>query len=181
MPPNVYPTSIQRLPDVILCMSFTRPSTALGDWRPGNETTHTRPPQLASLIPRLPCSGTQTLKLCRCGDPSIFLTWEALKDRRKVDATLIVRGCMRLRTEKGTKVADNLLHISSYRASNIIHTERWSVVSWQRAKHCLWSVFVLFWLRHAYIQKIPGSPCDTYLRSGRAWERGYGVFAVVCM
>ena len=26
------------LPDVILCRSFTRPSTALGDWRPGNES-----------------------------------------------------------------------------------------------------------------------------------------------
>ena len=35
------------------------------------------------------------------------------------------------------------------------------------------SVFVLFWLRHAYVQKIPGSPRDTYSRSGRAWERGY--------
>ena len=29
-----------------------------------------------------------------------------------------------LRTEKGTKVAGNLLHVCSYRASNIIHTER---------------------------------------------------------
>ena len=37
MPPNVYPTSTQCLPDVILRRSFTRPSTALGDWRPGNE------------------------------------------------------------------------------------------------------------------------------------------------
>ena len=40
-PPNVHPTSThiytQRLPDVILRRSFTRPSTALGDWRPGNE------------------------------------------------------------------------------------------------------------------------------------------------
>jgi len=43
------------------------------------------------------------------------------KGRRKVDATLIVRGHMRLRTEKGTKVVGNLLHVSSYRASNIIH------------------------------------------------------------
>ena len=30
---------MQRLPDVILRRSFTRPSTALGDWRPGNEAT----------------------------------------------------------------------------------------------------------------------------------------------
>jgi len=49
------------------------------------------------------------------------------KDRHKVDATLIVRGRMRRRTEKGTKVAGNLLHVSSYWASNVIHTECWSI------------------------------------------------------
>ena len=26
--------------------------------------------------------------------------------------------------------------------------------------YLLWSV--LFWLRYAYVEKIPGSPCDTY-------------------
>ena len=31
------PTSTPRLPDVILRRNFTRLSTALGDWRPGNE------------------------------------------------------------------------------------------------------------------------------------------------
>ena len=36
------------------------------------------------------------------------------KDRREVDATLIVCGRMRLRTEKGMKVVGNLLHVSSY-------------------------------------------------------------------
>ena len=46
------------------------------------------------------------------------------KGRCEVDATLIVHGCMRLRTEKGTEVAGNLLHVSSYRVSNIIHTKR---------------------------------------------------------
>ena len=56
-----------------------------------------------------------------------FVTWEAVKDRHEVDATLIVREHMRLWTEKGTKVAGNILHVSSYRASNIIHTE------------CLWT------------------------------------------
>jgi len=44
MPPNIYPTSTQRLPkhlpDIILRRSFTRSSTALGDWRPGNEATN---------------------------------------------------------------------------------------------------------------------------------------------
>ena len=77
-----------------------------------------------SLVPRLPRSGTRTLKWCRHGEPGIFSHVRSGKGRREVDATLIVRGCMRLRTEKGTKVAGNLLHVSSYRVSNIIHTER---------------------------------------------------------
>ena len=68
------------------------------------------------------CEGVESLVF--------FLTWEALKDRREVDATLIVRGRMRLRTEKGMKVANNLLHVSSYQASNIIQTEHWNVVGW---------------------------------------------------
>jgi len=77
-----------------------------------------------SLVPRLPRSGMRTLKLCRRGEPGIFCHVKSAKDRREVDATIIVRGRMRLRTEKGTKVADNLLHISSYRGLNNIHTER---------------------------------------------------------
>ena len=78
----------------------------------------------SSLVPRLPRSGTRTLKLCRRGEPGIFFHVKSAKDRREVDATLIVCGRMRLRTEKGTKVADNLLHISSYWALNNIHTDR---------------------------------------------------------
>ena len=58
------------------------------------------------------------------GVESLVFLCQSAKDRRDVDATLIVRGRMKLRTEKGTKVADNLLHISSYRALNNIHTER---------------------------------------------------------
>ena len=81
-----------------------------------------------SLVPRLPCSGTRTLKLCRRGEPGIFCHVKSAKDRLEVDATLIVHGRMRLRTEIGTKVANNLLHVYSYRASNNIHTERWSIV-----------------------------------------------------
>ena len=77
-----------------------------------------------SLVPRLPHSGMRTLKLCRRGEPGIFCHVKSAKDRREVDTTLIVRRHMRFRTEKGTKVADNLLHISSYRALNNIHTER---------------------------------------------------------
>ena len=80
---------------------------------------------VGSLVPRLPFSGTQTLKLCRRGEPGIFShVRSGIKGRCEVDTTLIVCGRMRLRTEKGTKVAGNLLYVSSYRASNIIHTER---------------------------------------------------------
>ena len=64
------------------------------------------------------------LKLCRHGEPGIFYHVKSAKDRREVDATLIVCGRMRLRTEKGTKVAGNLLHISSYWTLNNMHTER---------------------------------------------------------
>ena len=136
------------------------------------DSMHIQTNLIYSLVPRLPRSGMRTLKLCRRGEPGIFCHVKNAKDRCQVEATLIVCGRMWLRTEKGTKVASNLLHISSYRALNIIHTERWSVVGWTTRKRCL-SVFVLFWLRHAYVWKIPGSPCDKYSRSRRAWERGY--------
>ena len=107
------------------------------------------------------CVGVESLVL--------FLTWEVVKDRREVDATLIVCGCMRLRTEKGTKVANNLLHVSSYWASNIIHTERWSIVGWITRKtlpFCFSPILITSCLRRK----------DTRLsmRSGRAWEWGYG-------
>ena len=88
----------------------------------------------SSLVPRLPRSGTRTLKFCRRGEPGIFSHVRSGKDRRKVDTNLIVRGRMRLRTEKGTKVAGNLLHVSSYRVSDIIHTDRWSIVGWTTRK-----------------------------------------------
>ena len=38
---------------------------------------------------------------------------------------------------------------------------------------CYLSVLVPSQLHHAYVEKILGSPCDTYSRSGRASERGY--------
>jgi len=40
----------------------------------------------------------------------------------------------RLRTGKRAKVAGNLLHVSSYRALNNIHIERWSIVGWTMRK-----------------------------------------------
>ena len=59
-----------------------------------------------SLVPRLPCFGMRTLKLCRRGEPVILSHVRSSKDRCEVDTTLIVCGrtCIRLRTEKGTKV-----------------------------------------------------------------------------
>ena len=65
-----------------------------------------------SLVPRLLRSGTRTLKLCRRGELGIFCHVKNAKDRREVNATLIVHGCMRLTTEKVTMVA-NLLHVAT--------------------------------------------------------------------
>ena len=80
------------------------------------------------------------------------------KDRREVDATLIVHGRMRLRTEKGTKVVGNLLHVSNYRALNIIHTERC-------VAFLFWSYFDYVMLTYKRYQalrvihiRIPGEP-----------------------
>ena len=46
------------------------------------------------LVASFPCSGMRTLKLCRRGEPGIFCHVKSAKDRRQVDATLIVRGRM---------------------------------------------------------------------------------------
>ena len=43
-----------------------------------------------SLVPRLPRSGTRTLKLCGRGEPGICCHVKNAQDRRQVDATLIV-------------------------------------------------------------------------------------------
>ena len=102
----------------------TEPCTYIQPYKSHAYKREPKCPQNGSLIPRLPRSGTQTLKLCRRGEPGIFCHVKSTKDRREVDATLIVCGRMRFRTEKGTKVAVNLLHVSSYRALNNIHTER---------------------------------------------------------
>ena len=40
---------------------------------------------MISLVPRLPCSGTRTLKLCRQGDPGIFSHMSSLKGREEVE------------------------------------------------------------------------------------------------
>ena len=137
---------------IILKLSLSLPTTCCR-WFKFNSThleINSETP-LLSLVPRLPHSGTRTLKLCmRVESLVFFLTWEALKDRHKVDATLIVRGCMRLSTEKGKKVAGDLLHVSSYRVSNIIHTERWSIVGWTTRKtlpFCFCPILVMSCLR----------------------------------
>ena len=70
----------------------------------------------------LPRSGTQTLKLCRRGEPGIF---EKPKVERGGRETLIVRGHTRL-LRTGKRAAANLLHLSSYRRLNIIRTEHWT-------------------------------------------------------
>ena len=110
-------------------------------------------PVSLSLIPRLLRSGTQTLKLCRRREPGIFPHVSTTKCRK----ILIAHGhTRRLRTEKRAKVAGNLLHVSSYRGVNIIHTERWTH-SWlsnaQNVAFLFLKTLVLFWLRHGSREK----------------------------
>ena len=109
------------------------------------------------------CAGVESLVF--------FVMWKAPKVERRYRELNCTWAYLRCTTEKRAKVVGNLLHISSYLGSNNIHTERWSIIGWTTRKmlpFCL----VLFWLCHAYIEKIPGSPHDTYSRSRRAWERG---------
>ena len=40
-----------------------------------------------SLVPRLPCSGTRTLKLCRRGEPGTFFHMRSGKGREEVERT----------------------------------------------------------------------------------------------
>ena len=77
-----------------------------------------------SLVPRFPRSRTRTLKLYRHGEPGIFCHVKSAKGREEVERTSLCVGVRKLRTGKRPKVAGNLVHISSYRASSIIHTER---------------------------------------------------------
>ena len=84
-----------------------------------------------NLVPRLPRSGTRTLKLCRLG---IFSHVRGGKGRKEVERTQLCVGVPATQNRKRPKVVGNLLHISSYRALNNIHTERWSIVGWTTRK-----------------------------------------------
>ena len=62
------------------------------------------------------CTGVESLVF--------FLTWEAVNvERRHLNC---VWAYPRFRTRKRGKVAGHLLHVSSYRRSNITHTARWT-------------------------------------------------------
>ena len=47
---------------------------------------------MASLVPRLLCSGTQTLKLCMQREPGIFSHVRTLKGRKAVERPLLHMG-----------------------------------------------------------------------------------------
>ena len=64
------------------------------------------------------------MKLCRRGEPGIFCHVKSAKGRKEVEKLNCAWAYPRLRTGKRAKVAGNLLHVSSYRALNNIHTER---------------------------------------------------------
>ena len=106
-----------------------RDETHTRDWEWGtNPQTH----GTGSLVPRLLHSGTRNWTCARGESLVFFLTWSTAKGR----TTLIVRGhTRRLRTGKRAKVAANLLHVSSYRGLNIIHTERWTHSSLNNAQN----------------------------------------------
>ena len=73
-----------RPPDVILHRSFTHRISC--DWRPGNEAMGDYTTLVsASLVPRLPRSGTRTLKLCRRKEPGIFSHMSSLKGRKGIE------------------------------------------------------------------------------------------------
>ena len=86
-----------------------------------------------------------------------------------------MRGRMRLRTEKGTKVADNLLHISSYRALN--NTHRALKRSWlnnaQTLPFCFCPILITSCLRtkdtwpalHAIHIRVPREPGNEAMKS----------------
>ena len=56
-----------------------------------------------SLVPRLPCIGTCTSKLCGRGEAVIFIHRETL---------IVCGGSKRFQREKGVRAAGNLLHVS---------------------------------------------------------------------
>ena len=71
-----------------------------------------------SLVPRLPGSGMQTLKLCKQRDPGTFSHVSSVKGRE----TLIVHGrTRRLRTAKKAKVLGDFIYLAS--KEGILHTE----------------------------------------------------------
>ena len=92
---------------------------------------------IRSLVPRLPGSHTperEHWSFAAVESLVFFVTWKAPKVERRQRGFNCAWAYPRLRTGKRAKIAGNLLHISSYRASNIIHTERWSIVGWTTRK-----------------------------------------------
>ena len=72
-----------------------------------------------SLVPRLPRSGTQTLKLCRCGEPGIFSRMRSAKGREGIERPSLSVGVPETQNRK--KSEGIYLVIGGL---NIIHTER---------------------------------------------------------
>ena len=78
-----------------------------------------------SLVPRLPHSGTQTLMMCRHGEPGIFPHMSTIKGRKwvAIERLNCAWAYPRLGTEKTTtKVAGNLLHVSIAIGGRISYT-----------------------------------------------------------
>ena len=110
-----------------------------------------------SLVPRLPWSGTRTLKLCRAW---YFLS---CKNRRGRE-TLIVCGCtQKLEQEKEGRVTHNLLHVSGDQGANIIRTKHWTHSWLNNVQNIALKTQVLFWLHHGHVRKDTRLSPRTYL------------------
>ena len=88
----------------------------------------------------------------------------------------------------------NLLHVSSYRASIIIHTERWSIVGWLTCKmlpFCFGPILIISCLRrknirlspaiHIHVLGEPGNEADISLSETLAspkWQTFFNLYFV---
>ena len=76
-----------------------------------------------SLVPRLPHTGMQTLKLCRWGEPGIFSHMTTIIGREGVERPYLCVGVLEDSAAKRVKVVGDSLHISSRQGADILHTE----------------------------------------------------------
>ena len=144
------------------------------DIRMSSAMFHTHIPMLSStidtsLVPRLPHLGTRTLKLCKRGEPGILRHVKSAKDRREVDATLIVCVCVCVCVCSDRAIVS--AHVYALRYGHIYpcrigssYTTRSTTVCYCGITVCLWGYcrfYLLFatvepaWRRHQRDHGLP--------------------------